>query len=266
MKPGEKKRNTRLSSKPPRIRLGSLAAQAWVAACLVGATAFAAEKDVVAPRLIHVVPPEYPVSLRAEGVEGIVTVVFKVDEQGGTHDPSISSATRSEFGDAVKTVVTRWQFEPARRDGVPVAQKVSMPVTFTLRADDPLSRWAGRNVFRKITEKLVQADEIEEWPQPEAWIEPVYPTALAGSGKRGEVVVSFVIDEHGDVINPEVLVGDDPQFVAAALAATLSLDFSPRFDEHGDPTPVSMAVAYQFDESKQRSWDRAVSAKRNPRS
>ena len=67
---------------------------------------------------------------------------------------------------------------------------------------------------------------------------------MNGTGKREEVVINFVIDEYGDVVNPEVLIGEDPHFIASALAATVSLDFSPHLNEDGEPTPVAMATAY----------------------
>ena len=73
--------------------------------------------------------------------------------------------------------------------------------------------------------------------------------------------MSFIVDEHGDVVNPEILVGDDPHFIASALAATVSLEFSPHLNEEGDAIPVSMAVSYKFDEKKQQQWDKAVVSK-----
>ncbi len=238
-----------------RGRLGVLLA------CAATLSLFAADDEVDPPRLTRPVEPNYPSDLRDAGVEGQVDVHFVVDRYGAAKDPEIRYATHKEFGEAVKAVVPRWRFSPARRDGLPVEQRVRMPVLFVVRQNDPLSKWAGRNVFRKMEDKPpVDADELGIWPEPAAWIEPYYPPQLNGTGKRGEVVVSFVIDEHGDVVNPEILVGDDPHFIASALAATVSLDFSPHLDETtGEPVPVTMAVSYHFDEKKQQQWDRAVS-------
>jgi len=209
--------------------------------------------DFVPPRLTRPVEPEYPKGLHDAGVEGQVEAVFRVDRRGMVHEPEVRFATHPEFGEAVKQVVTRWRFSPARKDGLPVDQKVRMPVVFTIKANDPLSKWAGRKVFRNLPQDPVEADELSEWPEPVAWIEPFYPTELNGTGKQEEIVVSFVVDEHGDVVNPEVVVGDDPHFIASALAATLSLEFSPYMTDEG-PVPVTMAVSYKFDERKQEQW------------
>ena len=229
-------------------------------ACVMGSWLGAAQDEVEAPRLTRPVEPTYPEDLKQAGVEGQVDVHFVVDRYGMPQDPEIRYQTHKEFGDAVKAVVPRWRFAPARRDGVPVEQKVRMPVVFVVKQTDALSKWAGRNVFKKMEgKKLVDADELGVWPEPAVWIEPYYPPELTGTGKRGEVVVSFVIDEHGDVVNPEILVGDDPHFIASALAATVSLSFSPHLDpETGEPIPVSMAVSYRFDEKKQQQWDRVA--------
>ncbi|MCF3648827.1 TonB family protein [Synoicihabitans lomoniglobus] len=218
----------------------------------------AADDDIVPPRLTRPVQPNYPSDLRDAGVEGQVDVRFEVDRYGMVKEPKVHYATHKEFGKAVEDVVTRWRFSPARKGGLPVDQRVRMPVVFVVKQDDPLSKWAGRNVFKKMEGQPLDADELGVWPEPTAWIEPYYPPQLNGTGKRGEVVVSFVIDEHGDVVNPEILIGDDPHFIASALAATVSLEFSPHLNEAGEPVPVSMAVSYRFDEKKQQQWDRAV--------
>ncbi|WP_324726170.1 TonB family protein [Actomonas aquatica] len=233
---------------------------------LASAEASAADRgNSEPPRLTRPVEPQYPPELRDAGVEGQVDVHFLVDRYGVAKNPEISYATHKEFGEAVKAVLPRWRFAPARRNGTPVDQQVRMPVMFVVKQADPLSKWAGRNVFKKMeANPPVNADDLGVWPEPSDWIEPYYPPQLTGTGKRGEVVVSFVIDEHGDVVNPEIVVGDDPYFIASALAATVSLDFSPHLDpETGEAIPVEMAVSYHFDEKKQQQWEQAVNTPKN---
>lgn len=227
---------------------------------LAGAVAaLQAAENFVPPRLTRPVEPVYPEGLHDAGVEGQVEAVFKVDRRGEVSEPDVSYATHPEFGEAVKAVLSKWRFSPARRDGQAVDQRVRMPVLFTISPNDPLSKWAGRNVFKKFDQDPVEADELPEWPEPVAWIEPYYPSQLNGTGKRGEVIVNFVVDEHGDVVNPEIVMGDDPHFIASALAATVSLEFSPHMTDDG-PVAVSMAVSYKFDEKKQEQWERVGDA------
>ncbi len=227
-----------------------------VLGCVVGLAGLIAAENFVPPRLTRPIEPEYPKDLHSAGVEGQVEVVFKVTRHGAVEDPDVSYATHPAFGESVKKVLSRWRFSPARRDGQPVNQRVKMPVMFVVRSDDHLSKWAGRNVFKRFETEPTEADDLGEWPEPSAWIEPYYPPQLNGTGKREEVVINFVVDEYGDVVNPEVLIGEDPHFIASALAATVSLDFSPHLNAEGEPTAVAMAVSYKFDEKKQEQWER----------
>jgi|GEM_PF-947541 len=233
------------------------------AGLLAPAAVSAAGNDLVPPRLTRPVDPVYPSDLRDAGVEGQVEVLFEVDNKGFVRDPEIGFASHRDFGESVKVAVEKWRFSPARRAGIAVSQRVRVPVVFVVKANDLISKWAGRNVFRRTQSQPVEADELDEWPQPIAWIEPYYPPSLAGTGQRAEIVVSFVVDEHGEVINPEVLIGDDPHFIASALAAAVSLRFTPQLNAEGDPVPVLMAVSYKFDEKKQQQWERAVAPPRN---
>ncbi|GAB5561526.1 MAG: hypothetical protein SynsKO_31730 [Synoicihabitans sp.] len=239
-------------SKSTLVRLGHGA----LLGCVFGVVGLWAADNFVPPRITRPVEPTYPEDLHAAGVEGQVEVTFEVTAKGAVENPDVSYATHPQFGEAVEAVLDKWRFSPARRDGSPVRQRVRMPIMFIVQANDPLSKWAGRNVYKKFNNDPVEADEIGEWPEPAAWIEPYYPVEHNGSGKREEVVVNFVIDEHGDVVNPEVLIGEDPHFIASALAATISLVFSPHLNEEGEPTPVAMAVSYKFDEKKQEQWER----------
>jgi TonB family protein len=261
MNRGAPKRRAQSLSNRRFIFLLSLAVLYWNGG--LGGALVAAD-DILPPRMTSPVEPEYPAGLLEAGVEGRVDVVFQVDRRGSVRDAEIQYATHKEFGEAVKSVVSRWRFEPATSRGRPVDLRVRMPVVFVITQADPLSKWAGRKVFKSMeTLGVLDADELEVWPEPAAWIEPYYPPQLNGSGKRGEVLVGFVVDEYGDVVNPEILAGDDPYFIAAALVATLSLEFSPHLNAAGDAVPVSMAVSYKFDEKKQQQWDKAVQGKTN---
>jgi TonB family protein len=216
----------------------------------------------VLPRAISRPPPTYPENLYHAGVEGDADIVFDVDERGSATNVIVRSASRPEFGEAAAEAVLKWQFEPGQREGKPSRFRVTVPFNFRMKTMDPLSEWAGRNVFRTVENQPIQAETLEEWPQPARWIYPPYPNQLRGSGKKGQVVVRFVVDEFGQVINPEVLQGDEPLFVGSALAAAVSLRFSPHLTPEGDAVPVQMAVIFSFDEKRQKMWDRALTQKK----
>jgi periplasmic protein TonB len=56
---------------------------------------------------------------------------------------------------------------------------------------------------------------------------PAYPYALKSSGVTGEVLVEFVVDESGHVLNPRVLKSSHFEFEAPTLAAVSKWRFEP---------------------------------------
>ena len=79
-------------------------------------------------------PPRYPEILRSSGVEGQVTAVFVVDEQGRAEEGSIRFVRSDNqlFEDAVRVALRRMRFIPAETGGRKVRQLVQMPFEFTL--------------------------------------------------------------------------------------------------------------------------------------
>lgn len=75
--------------------------------------------------------PEYPFALRQRGVEGSVTVAFTVDVRGRVQDIEVQESTHEEFERAAVAAVRTWRFEPAQRDGKPVAVRISQRLAFT---------------------------------------------------------------------------------------------------------------------------------------
>lgn len=79
-------------------------------------------------------PPRYPEVLRSAGVEGQVTALFVVDEEGRAEEESIRFVRSDNrlFEDAVRVALHRMRFIPAEIGGRKVRQLVQMPFVFTL--------------------------------------------------------------------------------------------------------------------------------------
>jgi len=58
-------------------------------------------------------------------------------------------------------------------------------------------------------------------------INPIYPYEMRKSGLKGEVVISFIVDSHGDVRDPTILRSSNPNFEDAAIQAVLKWKFKP---------------------------------------
>lgn len=81
------------------------------------------------------VPPRYPESLRAAGIEGSVLVELVIDTIGRVEPGSVHilEASRPAFAAAVRAALGGYRFLPAEVGGRPVRVRVRLPFTFELR-------------------------------------------------------------------------------------------------------------------------------------
>ncbi len=96
----------------------------------------ASDLDAV-PVAIHRVRPEYPPALRYQGIEGAVTVEFRVDEDGRVKDALITAASDPAFASSVLAAVARWRFLPGTIAGEKVRFRMRLPVTFRITGQEP---------------------------------------------------------------------------------------------------------------------------------
>lgn len=76
--------------------------------------------------------PSYPAELKARGVEGVVVVRYKIDEQGNVAGGKVVSGPAT-FGPAIATVMRQWRFNPARdHEGKAVAVTRTHTFRFSL--------------------------------------------------------------------------------------------------------------------------------------
>ena len=84
------------------------------------------------PEAISQVPPAYPPELRKARIEGSVTLIFVLNEQGRVEDPRVENSTRSEFEKPALDAIRKWRFRPGVKDGQPVRSYVRMPMKFRI--------------------------------------------------------------------------------------------------------------------------------------
>lgn len=202
-----------------------------------------------APKPLKVVSPEHPAGLLEKGVSGEAEVECLVSERGEVTEAKITAASRPEFGEAALAAIKQWVFLPATRDGRAIATRVAIPFNFAVPDDSSLDAYLKRKVFQEITEPVISAEDIGSWPMPKMVVEPNYPKALVGSGKRGKAVVSIVIGKDGKVINPKLVKATFPEFEFPALAAAASMEFAPQLNAKREKIYVSMDVQFDFHES-----------------
>ncbi|MFH1707038.1 MAG: energy transducer TonB [Planctomycetota bacterium] len=115
------------------------AAPAPAGELVVGADAAPADAggDAGAPSAVAVggqAPPVYPRQSRMRGEEGVVQIMVSVSAEGRCIDLQLTASSGFERLDgAAMDWARRVRFEPARRDGRPVAARLRLRVPFELR-------------------------------------------------------------------------------------------------------------------------------------
>jgi protein TonB len=82
------------------------------------------------PEPVTQIPPAYPAALRKAKVEGMVTLVFILGEDGRVEDPRVENSTRSEFEKPALEAIRKWRFRPGMKDGQAVRSYVRIPMRF----------------------------------------------------------------------------------------------------------------------------------------
>jgi len=82
------------------------------------------------PRALMQIAASYPSEMRSRKAEGVVTVIFVVDETGRVVNPRVEKATHPEFEKPALEAVRQWKFEPAIKGGKRVSCRMRVPFRF----------------------------------------------------------------------------------------------------------------------------------------
>ena len=85
------------------------------------------------PRLVKRVMPEYPPELQARGVEGAVSLVIIIDQQGNVTVESVADWSGDRgFIQPTRIALSKCRFEPPTKDGQPVRARYKITIPFQL--------------------------------------------------------------------------------------------------------------------------------------
>lgn len=82
------------------------------------------------PRPVHQVAGAYPSEMRAKNVEGVVTLIFIVDDTGRVVNPRVEKSSHPQFEAPALAAVRQWKFEPAIKGGQRVSCRMRVPIRF----------------------------------------------------------------------------------------------------------------------------------------
>ena len=90
---------------------------------------------VVLPAVVREVKPKYTAAAMEQKIQGSVWLSIVVGANGDVTDATVSKSLDKEFGldDAALEASRQWKFRPATKDGQPVAVRVTLELTFTLK-------------------------------------------------------------------------------------------------------------------------------------
>ncbi|MBC7369796.1 MAG: TonB family protein [Undibacterium sp.] len=79
--------------------------------------------------------PNYPFTMRRNGIAGSAVVDFIVDAQGNVQGATPVESTHEDFGPAAAAAVAQWKYRPGLKNGRAVATRMRSPLVFTLNEE-----------------------------------------------------------------------------------------------------------------------------------
>jgi TonB family protein len=199
----------------------------------------------------------YPESARMDSLQGRVVLQFVVNKQGEVREPRVMRSIRQDLDDAALKAIEGVRFIPGMQEGQPVDVQFVLPIVFRLQPGTPPpppppgyappsrnpnepSSHSGVNVF------IV----VEQMPEPIGGMPAIYervryPEIARRAGIEGRVVVQFLVDEEGNVVDPFILRGIGGGTDEAAIEAIQGVRFNPGV-QRGRAVKVVMQMPIVF--------------------
>jgi TonB family protein len=117
--------------------------------------------------------------------------------------------------------------EELRRDDKEFVQLQQEAAALKPRLQEFARSEEARRARQVAGETLFDISKLDQTPVARFQARPQYPLEMRRAGITGEVVVEFVVDVNGDVINATALRSSRTEFEAAAVAAVSKWKFKP---------------------------------------
>ena len=237
---------------------------------------------VSAPRVISQKDPEYSDEARRAHYEGTVVLWLIVGPDGLPHDVRVARSAGMGLDEKALEAVRQWRFEPALKDGQPVAVQINVEVNFRLppkpdaestaakpteipqsRLGDPSAPPSSGAVGGAGTGQAGAMPPVFGTPAGRLGapkrvrvsrgvaevllvdrVAPVYPPLAREAKIEGPVFLQAVIDKEGRVDSIHVLKGH-PLLTQAAIDAVKQWKYKPYF-LNGEPVEVETQIVVDF--------------------
>jgi len=171
---------------------------------------------------------KYPTQAQENGIQGRVIVQMIVTKEGDIAEAKVVRSVDPLLdAEALRVINSMPKWKPGKQKGEAVNVKYTIPVMFRLSNEAPETKKEKEST---ATEETVNENTIfqvvEEMPEfPGGMRECMnfigknikYPTQAQENGKEGRVIVQFVVNRDGSIVEPSVVRGVDPELDAEAL-------------------------------------------------
>jgi TonB family protein len=201
------------------------------------ADAVRAVGKVKPPKLIKNVDPVYPEAARKAGIEGVVILEAKADEEGNVTDARILRSVPA-LNQAALDAVKQWRYEPMLIDGKPHKVVFTVTVRFALKDS------GSAKSLESFAQGAVKVEGEIQPPKLVKEVSPVYPEAARLAQVQGVVILGVKTDVYGRVADAIVL-RSIPLLDQAAIDAIKQWVYEP-FLKDGQAVPVVFTVTVRF--------------------
>lgn len=114
----------------------------------------------------------------------------------------------------------------------------------TIPVTNPATEWRNKRI------DVFTPDQLSQKPSARVQPQPAYPYEMSRAGISGEVVVEFIINEAGDVIDTRVVSSSHREFEAAATQAVMKWKFrAGRKDGKAVKVRASQLLSFNLEEA-----------------
>lgn len=186
---------------------------------------------------------------------GEATALVHVDADGRLLDVLVTHSSRTLYGNLAEKALREWRYEPARRNGQPIAVRQTVRLVFeprravvTLTPMATLDRLVARAGGAELAAHLSTGAELDRPLQPVSVVSPlpVQEDDESESTMPARVVVDFIVDREGRPRMPAIVTATTPVHGASALQAVEQWRFEPPL-RAGRPVAVRVQQEFRFE-------------------
>ncbi len=183
------------------------------------------------PKVFQDYRPSYPRHLSVKFGTRLVEVRFLIGKDGSALFPRVLSGSIPILNQLAFETISHWRFQPGMVGGQPVLTEIELPIEFI--SLDP-------------SERIVDIAEVDQIPRAVNWalLEP--PVLIRGTyivEPSGDVDITFVIDQEGNVIEARPVYYTNFELADRAVDAVLRSKWEPGYQ---DGLPVRTRIIQRF--------------------